>query len=77
MSAPFLFLAPTAAADLGNAPPPPLPPSQYLASDGKHKFGQPINGHREVCGMPQLSDKTKWQTKEGVYIAPPKKRAVE
>jgi hypothetical protein len=30
-----------------------------------------------VCGMAQAGNTAKWQTKEGIFIAPPKKRVVE
>lgn len=41
----------------------------YLGMSG-NKYGRPINGQKEVCGLSILSTNCLWRAAEGVFIMP-------
>ena len=40
----------------------------FLSSSAHLKFGHPIEGHLEVCGVPSSNKDTDWYAAEGVYL---------
>lgn len=42
--------------------------NMFLSSNKDLKFGQPIHGHLEVCGVPKSNKDTDWYAAEGVYL---------
>lgn len=39
-----------------------------MSSNANHRFGQPIHGHQEVCGINSRGKDTEWFAAEGVYL---------
>lgn len=42
--------------------------NMYLSSSKDLRFGQPIQGQQEVCGVPRTSKDAEWYAAEGVYL---------
>jgi hypothetical protein len=40
----------------------------FMSSNSNHRFGQPIHGHQEVCGISSRGKDAEWYAAEGVYL---------
>lgn len=47
----------------------------FMSSNSQAKFGQPINGQQEVCGISGKGRDTEWYAAEGVYLPRSDKKA--
>ncbi len=47
----------------------------YLFSMDGAKFGHPINGQQEICGVHGKKAGTEWHTAEGVFLPSPEAEA--
>lgn len=47
----------------------------FMSSNANHRFGQPIHGHQEVCGISGRGRDTEWFAAEGVYLPRSDKKA--